>query len=70
MNVNATEKSGKKTSNNIKIVNDKGRLSAEEIERLVKEAEDMKAADERQKERAEARNELEQLGSNINSLLT
>jgi len=46
LNVIAYEKSGKK-SNKITIVNDKGRLSNEEIEKLVKEAEEMKAADER-----------------------
>lgn len=68
MNVTAHEKTGKRT-NNIKIVNDKGRLSAEEIERLVKEAEEMKIADERAKDKAEARNELEQMGSVIKSVL-
>jgi molecular chaperone DnaK (HSP70) len=46
LNVSANEKTGKK-SNKITIVNDKGRLSNEDIARLVKEAEDMKAADER-----------------------
>ena len=41
MNVSATDKSGGKTSN-ITISNEKGRLSQDDIERLVKEAEDMK----------------------------
>ncbi|KRX07814.1 hypothetical protein PPERSA_07564 [Pseudocohnilembus persalinus] len=68
LNVHATEKTGKVT-NKITIVNDKGRLSGEEIEKLVKEAEQMKAADERQRERAESRNELEQIGSQIRKTL-
>lgn len=41
LNVSATDKSGGK-SHNITITNDKGRLSQEEIEKLVKEAEEMK----------------------------
>jgi len=38
-------------------------LTAEEIEKLVKEAEEYKVADERAKEKVEARTELEHLGS-------
>ena len=38
MNVSATDKSSNK-SNKITITNEKGRLSKEEIEKLVKEAE-------------------------------
>ena len=50
---------GKK--NNITIKNDKGRLSDEEIKRLVEEAERMKADDDKFKARVEAKNSLEGL---------
>lgn len=46
MNVKAVDKSTQK-SNKITISNNKGRLSPEEIERLVKEAEKNKADDEK-----------------------
>jgi L1 cell adhesion molecule like protein len=58
LNVSAAEKSTGK-SNKITITNDKGRLSKEEIERLVKEAEKNAAADKVQMERVEAKNGLE-----------
>ena len=45
--------------NKITITNDKGRLSTEEIERMVAEAERNKAEDDAQKEKIEARNQLE-----------
>ncbi|XP_076943592.1 heat shock 70 kDa protein-like [Bidens hawaiensis] len=45
--------------NKITITNDKGRLSKEEIERLVQEAEKYKAEDEEVKKKVEARNALE-----------
>lgn len=58
LNVTAEEKgSGKK--NNITITNDKGRLSKEEIERMVNDAEKFKNDDEQQKKRIDARNQLE-----------
>ena len=58
MNVSAADKSGK--SQNIQITNDKGRLSSEEIERMVQEAlEKYKEQDEQVKLRIEAKNELE-----------
>jgi L1 cell adhesion molecule like protein len=60
LNVNAVEKSTGKT-NKITITNDKGRLSKEEIERLVKEAEKFKDEDEKVRQRIEAKNQLEQL---------
>jgi len=58
MNVSATDKSGGKTQK-ITISNDKGRLSQEEIEKLVKEAEEMKGQDELAKKRVDAKNSLE-----------
>jgi L1 cell adhesion molecule like protein len=58
LNVSAVEKSTGK-SNKITITNDKGRLSTEEIERLVKEAEQYKDQDEENKARIEAKNQLE-----------
>ena len=58
LNVSASEKSTGK-SNKITITNDKGRLSKEEIERLVKEAEKNAEADKVQMERVEAKNSLE-----------
>merc|ERR1712167_308324 len=58
LNVSATEKSTGK-SNKITITNDKGRLSKEEIERMVQEAERYKAEDERNKDRIESKNHLE-----------
>lgn len=56
--VSATEK-GTGKANKIEIKNDKGRLSSEEIERMVKEAEQFKEQDEEQRKLMEARNELD-----------
>ena len=58
LNVEAIEKSSGKT-NKITITNDKGRLSTEEIERLVKEAELFKEQDEENKGIIESKNSLE-----------
>merc|ERR1719333_156481 len=58
MNVTAKDKSTGKDSN-ITITNDKGRLSQDDIERMVKEAEKYAAEDDAQKEKVEARNGLE-----------
>jgi len=58
MNIEACEKgTGKK--NNITISNDKGRLSAEDIERMVQDAEKYKEEDEKIQEKIESRNKLE-----------
>merc|ERR1712054_509553 len=46
-------------SQKITITNDKGRLSAADIERMVQEAEKYKAEDESNKSRVEAKNTLE-----------
>jgi L1 cell adhesion molecule like protein len=69
LNVNAVEKSTGK-NNKITITNDKGRLSKEEIERLVKEAEKFKDEDEKVRQRVEAKNQLEQLCYGYRQTLT
>uniref|UniRef100_A0A6V7JRG3 Uncharacterized protein n=1 Tax=Bracon brevicornis TaxID=1563983 RepID=A0A6V7JRG3_9HYME len=46
-------------SNDVRITNDKGRLSREEIDRMLAEAERYREQDEQQRERVEARNRLE-----------
>jgi L1 cell adhesion molecule like protein len=58
LNVNAADKSTGK-SNKITITNDKGRLSKEEIERMVNDAEKYKKDDEVQRERIASKNSLE-----------
>lgn len=58
LNVNAVEKSTGK-ENKITITNDKGRLSKDDIDRMVNEAEKYKAEDEKQKDRVQAKNGLE-----------
>jgi len=58
LNVTAVEKSTGKEQK-ITIKNDKGRMSAEEIERLVQEAERYKAQDEAHRARVESKNALE-----------
>lgn len=45
--------------NKITITNDKGRLSKDEIEKMVKDAEKYKAEDEEVKKKVEAKNEME-----------
>jgi len=69
LNVNAIEKSTGK-NNKITITNDKGRLSKEEIERLVKEAEKFKDEDEKVRQKVEAKNQLEQLCYQYRQTLT
>jgi len=58
MNVSAKDKSTGKDSQ-ITITNDKGRLSQDDIERMVKEAETYAAEDDALKEKVEAKNALE-----------
>jgi len=58
LNVSALEKSTGKEQK-ITITNDKGRLSQEEIERMVEEAEKYKAEDDANKNRVESKNNLE-----------
>jgi len=66
LNVSAVEKAGGR-SEKITITNDKGRLSKEEIDRLVNESEKFKAEDEKQKEKIDAKNGLESYCFNIKS---
>jgi heat shock protein 1/8 len=62
LNVGAEDKTtGQK--NKITITNDKGRLSKEEIERMVSDAEKYKAQDEEVKAKIEAKNGLENYGA-------
>merc|ERR1712018_8620 len=68
LNVAAVEKAGGKTEK-ITITNDKGRLSKEEIEKMVEDSEKFKAEDEKQKERVDAKNHLESYCFNIKSSL-
>lgn len=60
LNVTACEKSTGK-SNKITITNDKGRLSKEEIDRMVEEAERYKEEDNKIREKIEAKNQLENM---------
>lgn len=58
LNVSAEDKTtGNK--NKITITNDKGRLSKDEIERMVQEAEKYKSEDEQARRKVEAKNGLE-----------
>lgn len=58
LNVTAAEKSTGK-SNKITITNDKGRLSKEQIEKMVREAAEHEAEDKERMEKVEAKNDLE-----------
>merc|ERR1719322_1072497 len=66
LNVSAADKSSGK-SEKITITNDKGRLSSEEIEKMVADAEKFKAEDEKQKEKISAKNGLESYCFNMKS---
>jgi len=68
LNVSAVEKAGGK-SEKITITNDNGRLSKEEIEKMVEESEKFQAEDEKQKERIDAKNTLESYCFNVKSTL-
>ncbi len=69
LNVSAVEKS---TNNkkNITITNDKGRLSKEDIEEMVKNAEKFREEDKKNAERVEAKNSLENYVYNIKNTLS
>jgi L1 cell adhesion molecule like protein len=68
LNVSACDKSTGK-QNKITITNDKGRLSKEEIERMVNDAEKFKAEDEKQKDRISAKNGLESYCFNMKTTI-
>merc|ERR1719273_172525 len=68
LNVSAEDKTtGQK--NKITITNDKGRLSKDEIERMVQEAEKYKAEDEEHKKKVEAKNALENYAYNMRNTI-
>jgi L1 cell adhesion molecule like protein len=64
LNVSAEDKTTGKREK-ITITNDKGRLSKDEIERMVAEAEKYKSEDEEHKKKVEARNALENYAYNM-----
>jgi len=66
LNVTAADKSTGR-QNKITITNDKGRLSKDEIERMVREAEQYKADDDVQRDRIQAKNGLESYAFNMKS---
>jgi len=68
LNVAAADKSTGK-QNKITITNDKGRLSKDDIERMVNEAEHFKAEDDQQKEIISAKNSLESYIFNVKASL-
>merc|ERR1712190_718212 len=68
LNVSASDKTTGK-SNKITITNEKGRLSKEDIESIVKEAEQFKSEDEAQRRVVEARNELERYTYSVRGTL-
>jgi len=68
LNVSAVDKSTGK-QNKITITNDKGRLSKEEIERMISEAEKYKAEDEASAERIQSKNALESYAYNLRNTL-
>ena len=68
LNVSAVDKSSGKQEK-ITITNDKGRLSKEDIERMVSDAEKFKAEDDKQKERIAAKNGLESYCFNMKSTI-
>ncbi|GMN63652.1 hypothetical protein TIFTF001_032726 [Ficus carica] len=64
LNVTAEDKTAG-VKNKITITNDKGRLSKEDIEKMVKDAERYKAEDEEVKKKVEAKNSLENYAYNM-----
>merc|ERR1712227_1151567 len=66
LNVSACDK-GTGKAEKITITNDKGRLSKEEIERMVNDAEKYKGEDDKQRERVSAKNSLESYIFNLKS---
>jgi len=68
LHVKAEDKAAKK-SQSITITNDKGRLSQEEIDRMVKEAEEMAEEDKNVREKIDARNKLETYIYNMRSTI-
>jgi len=78
LSVTAQDKNNASNSKSIRIEQQKGRLSSEEIDRIVKEAEKFKAEDQAKRERVDAKNQLEsvlyqtinQIGEKVPSVKT
>jgi len=78
LSVTAQDKNNASNSKSIRIEQQKGRLSSEEIDRIVKEAEKFKAEDAAKRERVDAKNQLEsvlyqtinQIGEKVPSVKT
>ncbi|KAH9755201.1 Heat shock 70 kDa protein BIP1 [Citrus sinensis] len=68
LHVTAEDK-GAKNKQSITIINDKGRLSQEEIDRMVKEAEEFAEEDKKVRERVDSRNKLETYIYNMRSTI-
>nr|AOD27715.1 heat shock protein 70-2 [Aleuroglyphus ovatus] len=68
LHVSAQDKSTGK-QNKITITNDKGRLSKSEIEKMVREAEQFKEEDDKQRDRIQAKNQLESYAYSIKSTI-
>eukprot|EP00897_Mesotaenium_endlicherianum_P005464 jgi/Mesen1/4946/ME000247S04229 len=68
LNVTAEDRTTKQ-SNRITITNDKGRLSKDEIERMVQDAEEYKADDEAARKKVEAKNSLENYTYNMRNTM-
>lgn len=68
LNVSACDTSTGK-SNKITITNDKGRLTRDEIDRMVADGEKFKKEDEQQRERIDAKNHLESYVFNVKTVL-
>ncbi|XP_067002789.2 heat shock protein 70 A2 [Anabrus simplex] len=68
LNVSASDGSSGR-SRNIRIRNDKGRLTRAEIERMLKDAEKYRIEDERQREQVAARNRLEGYALSVRQVL-
>merc|ERR1712139_349966 len=65
----AAQDSSTGNENKIVITNDKGRLSKDDIEEMIRKAEEHKAEDAYNKERVEARNELEHYSHSVKNTL-
>jgi len=68
MHVSAVDKSTGR-ENKITITNDKGRLSKEDIEKMVRDAEKYKDEDDKQKDRISAKNSLESYAFNMKATM-
>lgn len=68
LNVSAIEKTTGK-ENKITITNDKGRLSSDEIERMVREAEQYKVEDDKHRDRISSKNSLESYAYSMKSTM-